>query len=1040
MTPRIFGLLLVSLSVTPSIAAAQSISFAPPASFASTTGPYSVAIGDVNGDGIADLVVANPGVMPDGVPPAQGDGVNVLLGAGNGQYAPAIPIAAGPSPVVVALADVNNDGTVDLAVGTGGNLVMFLANGLPGLFGAPTTFAIGGAVEDITFGDFNEDGNLDIAMANDGNPARVSTLIGGGDGLFSALTHYPVGFLTLAVVVGDFDGDGNQDLAAANSNSGPPNTVSILLGNGAGAFGASTDIEAGTQPLDLAVGDFNQDGLPDLAVGTAVATVSVLLSTGGGSFAAPLVLFWDFSVPVVSIAVGDFNGDCTDDIVALLGSTSAVAFAGTGTGSFGPASLFSVGGTFNSWLAAGDLNGDSHVDLVVANRAVDTVSVMLNIGAVFAPSSLSPKNVSLNAGASRFPRVAVSGCHVYAVWEDYTVNANAADVLMARSVDRGATYSAPINISGDPSNSIGPQVVASGNHVYVLWIRPFDGELLLKASHNRGATFGPIVNVSNSFNGSENPAMAATGNNVYVAWREFAGGNAEILFSRSTNGGVTFPAGTNMSNTPQSSVGPELIAEGSKVYVAWHDETPNAEVFLRASDNFGAGFAPTVNISNNASVSQHAALAASGNLAYLAWNDTLAGNSEVSVKPIVYDGVSFNIGATFNLSANAGLSEFPNVAASGTYAYVTWQDNSTGNYEILFRALSYNGVMFTMDPSVTNLSSNAVDSKFQHLDATADSVHVAWLDFINNKFEVLLKTSDDNGASFGTTGVLSQNGQSSFEIDVAAADGSAFVTWRGNVGSNSEVFIRTQTTLVSAGAATGAGTVSFATSAGGFTAMSSMPESSLPQAGKPAGASFPYGFFNWTIANLAPGAAITVTMTFPANVAIGAEYWKVIGGTWTDVSSLLGDDDGDNVLTLTIVDGGLGDADGLVNGQITDPGAIALGGAVQLVMIEFKGPGTSPINPKSNGKLTIAIVTTAAFNAATVNAASVRFGANGTEASPTKTKIEDADGDGDLDLVLQFNTQSTGVLCGGTLARLTGSTSGGHPIEGSTGIRTVGCQ
>lgn len=1042
MSLRIRTLVCLSVISIPNAVGAQTISFASPLAYDSASAPYSVAIGDVNGDGKPDLVVANTGVMPNGLPPPQGDGINVLLGVGNGQFAPAVHFNAGSSPAGVAIADFNNDGWADLAVANGNSssVSILLGNGQPTLFNPPTDFAVGSSPEAIATGDFNEDGNLDLALPTNGNPARVSTLLGAGNGSFGSLTHYPVGFHTVSVAIADFDGDGHQDLAVANESSAPPNTVSILLGNGGGTFGAATDINAGTQPLDLAVGDFNQDGLPDLAVSTGVATVSVLLATGGGSFAAPLELFIPFGGAAVSIAVADLNGDCTQDIIVALSSSSVYAFAGTGTGAFDSGAFFDAGTSFISSIAVGDLNGDGQPDAVVTNRSIDKVSVLLNIGAVFAPSSLAPKNLSMNAGASRFPDTVVSGCHVYVVWEDYTNSPTLPEIMLARSSDRGVTYSAPMNISSDPGSSIGPRVAVSDNHVYVMWIRPFDGEILLKASHDHGATFGAEVNVSNTPGSSENPTIAASGNNVYVAWREWvSGGNTEIYYARSTNAGGGFPAAVNLSNTPLSSATPALVAEGPKVYVAWQDDQPNSEIFVRASDTFGAGFAPTVNVSNDAGSSQIPALAASGNLAYVVWNDSLAGNTEVLLRPIVYDGVSFTIGGTSNLSSNPGPSEFPQVAAAGDHAYVAWQDNDTGNYDILFRRISYDGATFSVDPTTTNVSANPADSKFQRIAATGNSVYVVWLDVFNAKFEVFLGASNDNGATFGTTGILSQNGQSSFEIAVAAADGSAFVAWRGNVGGNAEIFARTTTTVVSAGAATGAGTVTFATSAGGFTSMTSVAESSLPAAGKPAGVSFPFGFFNWTIANLAPGATVVVTVTYPSNVPLGAQYWKVIGGAWVNASSIVGDDDGDNVLTLTITDGQFGDADGIVNGQISDPGGIGAG--AQLVVIDLRPGGAgNQINPKSRGRLRVAVMTTAAFNAATVDVSSIRFGANGTEAPASHPKLNDVDGDGDLDLVLQFDTESTGIVCGTTMARLTGVTSGGLAIQGLTTVRTVGCK
>ncbi len=103
-----------------------------------------------------------------------------------------------------------------------------------------------------------------------------------------------------------------------------------------------------------------------------------------------------------------------------------------------------------------------------------------------------------------------------------------------------------------------------------------------------------------------------------------------------------------------------------------------------------------------------------------------------------------------------------------------------------------------------------------------------------------------------------------------------------------------------------------------------MAEGSLPTAGKPASVTFPFGFFSWTVNGLATGQTVVMTMTYPTTVAAGSAYWKVIGSTWTDASTLVGSNNGDAVLTLTITDGGFGDADGTANGAISDPGGLGV--------------------------------------------------------------------------------------------------------------------
>jgi hypothetical protein len=122
-------------------------------------------------------------------------------------------------------------------------------------------------------------------------------------------------------------------------------------------------------------------------------------------------------------------------------------------------------------------------------------------------------------------------------------------------------------------------------------------------------------------------------------------------------------------------------------------------------------------------------------------------------------------------------------------------------------------------------------------------------------------------------------------------------------------------------------------------------------------------------------------------------------------------------------------------------GDIVIASAVLSVAIDVK-PGSFPnsINPRSMGKIPVAILTTDTFDGASVDPNTVRFGRNGAEAGPVQSALEDVDGDGDIDMILHFNTQDTGIQCGDTSASLTGKSFGGQSIRGSDSVNTVGCK
>ena len=277
---------------------------------AAGTNPLSVAVGDFNLDGKPDLAVAN----------VDSNNVTILLGNGIGGFTqPAgSPVGAGTGPLSVAVGDFNLDGKPDLAVANaGGGVTILLGNGTGG-FTQPAGSPVGAGITPISVavGDFNLDGKPDLAVANQGSN-NVTILLGNGMGGFTQPAGSPVGAGTTprSVAVGDFNLDGKPDLAVANNSS---NNVTILLGNGSGGFTqpVGSPVAAGTTPVSVAVGDFNLDGKPDLAVANHVArdNVTILLGNGMGGFTQPAGSPVGAGTTPRSVAVGDFNLDGKPDL------------------------------------------------------------------------------------------------------------------------------------------------------------------------------------------------------------------------------------------------------------------------------------------------------------------------------------------------------------------------------------------------------------------------------------------------------------------------------------------------------------------------------------------------------------------------------------------------------------------------------------------------------------------------------------------------------------------------------------------------------
>ena len=247
----------------------------------------------------------------------------MLLGAGTCS----IVASQGGNASFAAATPVTRTFTVSLAAPSG---TLTAAPGSP--------FAAGSAASSVAVGDFNGDGIQDLAIGNFG-AANVTVLwaMGRAGSRRPRAARLRWERLPVSIAVGDFNGDGILDLATANENSG---NVTVLLGNGSGGFIPATGspFAVGAGPVSIAVGDFNSDGIPDLAVANyGSSNVTVLLGNGSGGFTPATGSPFTVGTSPASIAVADLNGDGIQDLaVANSGGSNVICAKGRDENPFSP--------------------------------------------------------------------------------------------------------------------------------------------------------------------------------------------------------------------------------------------------------------------------------------------------------------------------------------------------------------------------------------------------------------------------------------------------------------------------------------------------------------------------------------------------------------------------------------------------------------------------------------------------------------------------------------------------------------------------------
>jgi ribosomal protein L35AE/L33A len=333
------------------------------------------------------------------------------------------------------------------------------------------------------------------------------------------------------------------------------------------------------------------------------------------------------------------------------------------------------------------------------------------------------------------------GSNVHIFWQDLSPGNN--EIMYKKSTDKGSTWGALNRMTWNSGSSQKPVVAQDSTNVYLAWYDDSSGndEIMFKKSTDGGTTWGAIKRITWNAGDSIMPALAAAGGYVHLIWNDDSSGNDEILYKRSMDGGTTWGAIIRITWNTGASKAPAVVADNcNRVHIAWYDNSPgNDEIMYKRSTDLGStwGSINRITWNSGSSVLPFLAETSSNNDVYLIWNDDSSGNDEIMFKKSSDAGTTW--GAINRMTWNGGASLKPVVAADeGNNVYIAWYDDTPGNYEIYYKQSTDSGSTWgalfrmTWNSGASMVPAMAVDA--------SGNVYLTWQDHTPGNFEIYTKS------------------------------------------------------------------------------------------------------------------------------------------------------------------------------------------------------------------------------------------------------------------------------------------------------------
>ena len=300
----------------------------------------------------------------------------------------------------------------------------------------------------------------------------------------------------------------------------------------------------------------------------------------------------------------------------------------------------------------------------------------------------SPINLSHNIGFSEHPQVASVGNHIYVVWADNSSGER--QIMFSKSSDSGMSFSNSIAVSQNSSSPHHAELAADGQNVYIVWNSfgmEMSGIIQLAKSNDAGKTFGELIEIGQG-DTETHPKIAASANEYFITWDRRDNKDTEILFIKGyrDNNIQKIAQIDKLNNDGIDGGESQVAADKDHVMVFWTSNMPidKKYVYAISSMNSGNNFGDNISISSiNSSNVENILI---GNNSYIIWEDNIDGNHEIYYAKSNTNGTG--VDKPINVSNNIGVSECPSITVSTSGIHMIWEDDTTGNHEILYKRLS----------------------------------------------------------------------------------------------------------------------------------------------------------------------------------------------------------------------------------------------------------------------------------------------------------------------------------------------------------------